>query len=159
AALPPRDSINRRVLVVDDDETNLDLARHILQLSRLDVTVCQSGNEALDLYERARSNQSPFNVVVADLMMPGMSGTDLASRLVVTPNPPRLVCVTGRVAPTTLEMCAAAGFDVVVTKPYRMASLLLAVMGSSNTDSAKLATSAPSPAFRAPRFQTPYAAR
>ncbi|MEL6612949.1 MAG: response regulator, partial [Bacteroidota bacterium] len=154
-----RDSINRRVLVVDDDETNLDLARHILQLSRLDVTVCQSGNEALDLYALALSNLTPFDVVVADLMMPGMSGTDLASRLVVAPNPPRLVCVTGRVAPTTLEMCAAAGFDVVVTKPYRMASLLLAVMGSSSPDSAKLATSAPSPAFRAPRFQTAYTAR
>ncbi|MEM8600165.1 MAG: response regulator [Bacteroidota bacterium] len=125
----------RRVLVVDDDETNRDLACHILQLSQLDVDVAPGGEQALALFEQARDAGQPYDVVVADLIMPGMSGTDLAARLVAMPDPPRLVCVTGRVAPTTLEMCAAAGFDVVVTKPYRMASLLLAVMGTTSTAS------------------------
>lgn len=131
----------KRVLVVDDDETNRDLARHILQLSRLSVDVAVSGEEALSMME---APEAPYDVVVADLLMPGMSGTDLASVLVERGAPPRLVCVTGRVAPTTLEMCAAAGFDVVVTKPYRMASLLLAVMGESNT------SVAPSPPLTPP---------
>lgn len=126
---PPSATRRKRVLVVDDDETNRDLARHILQLSRLSVDVAVSGEDALDLIAQAAAEGITYDVIVADLMMPGMSGTDLASELVERGKPPRLVCVTGRVAPTTLEMCAAAGFDVVVTKPYRMASLLLAVMG------------------------------
>ncbi|MEM9997674.1 MAG: response regulator, partial [Bacteroidota bacterium] len=110
-APPSSPAPRKRVLVVDDDETNRDLARHILQLSRFAVDVAVSGEEALVLMDEATAAGFTYDIVVADLMMPGMSGTDLASVLVERGKPPRLVCVTGRVAPTTLEMCAAAGFD------------------------------------------------
>jgi CheY-like chemotaxis protein len=148
-ATPPAPTLNKRVLVVDDDETNRDLACHILRMSRLDVDVAPSGRAALRMYEDCWKRGEPYDVVVTDLVMPGMSGTDLAGALLDRGASSRLVCVTGRVAPTTLDMCASAGFDVVLTKPYRMSSLLLAVMGQDRSTTAAAVGARPlgTPAF------------
>jgi signal transduction histidine kinase/DNA-binding response OmpR family regulator len=69
--------LNRRVLVVDDNDTNRRLVvRHATAWGML-VTDASSGANALEALER----DGPFDVVVLDLMMPVMDGFDLAAEI------------------------------------------------------------------------------
>jgi CheY-like chemotaxis protein len=60
------------ILCVDDEETPRVLRKLILQKQGYQVVTAASGLEALELLDRAN-----VNLVLSDLMMPGMSGTEL----------------------------------------------------------------------------------
>jgi CheY-like chemotaxis protein len=63
-----------RVLVVDDEVSNLRLAERILQGAGYSVTAADSGAEALQHLD----DQRDFDVYLLDVMMPAMRGTELA---------------------------------------------------------------------------------
>lgn len=65
-----------RILVVDDIEPNRDLLARRLQRLGHHVTMAASGQEALDVLARER-----MDVVLLDIMMPGMSGYDVLERI------------------------------------------------------------------------------
>ena len=82
-----------RVLAVDDERAALDLIRSALEREGYTVETATSGEEALDVVNRAR-----FDLVVCDLVMPGLDGFDLIAALKRDPQTasvPVLVC-TGR---------------------------------------------------------------
>jgi CheY-like chemotaxis protein len=66
------DSSNITILCVDDEETPRILRKLILQKQGYQVVTAASGVEALELLDGAN-----INLVLSDLMMPGMSGTEL----------------------------------------------------------------------------------
>ncbi|HEX3630007.1 MAG TPA: response regulator [Candidatus Dormibacteraeota bacterium] len=70
----------KRVLVVDDDTEARILISRILTDEHADVVVARSGDEGM-----AMISQSPPDLVVLDLMMPGMSGFEMAARLRARP--------------------------------------------------------------------------
>lgn len=65
-----------RVLAVDDQEENLELMEEILGQAGYRVSLARSGNEAL-----TRSDETDFDCVVLDIMMPGMDGYEVCRRL------------------------------------------------------------------------------
>ena len=66
-----------RLLVVDDEESVRKLLERMLRAARYDVAVAEDAPAAL---ERAAAGE-PFDLLVSDLMMPGMQGDELARRL------------------------------------------------------------------------------
>ncbi|WP_247231410.1 hybrid sensor histidine kinase/response regulator [Telluribacter sp. SYSU D00476] len=64
----------KRVLVVDDNQTNLTILRSQLEQWKLVPVLASSGQEALDLL----AVSSPFQLVISDMQMPGMDGVELA---------------------------------------------------------------------------------
>lgn len=64
-----------RILLADDDKGSLDLVRRALQLDGHAVTVAEDGSEALALLE-----PGGFDMLVADVQMPGLDGIELAGR-------------------------------------------------------------------------------
>jgi CheY-like chemotaxis protein len=66
----------KTILCVDDNEVVLSLRRMVLEAHGYRVQTAMSGSEAMMIFERER----PY-LVLADLIMPGMSGDDLAVRL------------------------------------------------------------------------------
>jgi CheY-like chemotaxis protein len=60
------------ILCVDDEETNRILRKLILQKQGYQVVMAASGEEALEVLDRAN-----IDLVLSDLMMPGMTGTEL----------------------------------------------------------------------------------
>ena len=65
------------MLVVDDEPSNLALAARVLTAAGYAVTTATNGDEALDRLRDA----SRYDLFVLDVMMPGMSGTELAARV------------------------------------------------------------------------------
>ncbi len=103
----------RRILFVDDEPFVIDGLRRMLRKQRdeWDLAFAGSGTEAL-----ACMAQAPFDVVVTDLRMPGMTGADLLERIVEAyPNTARIV-LTGQ-ADEDLSSRAANAAHQCLTKP------------------------------------------
>jgi CheY-like chemotaxis protein len=66
-----------RVLVVEDRDVVRNLARAVLESSGFDVVAVAGGHEAID----ATAAEPPFDLLLTDVVMPEMSGPDLARRL------------------------------------------------------------------------------
>jgi CheY-like chemotaxis protein len=66
-----------RVLVVDDEASNLRLAERLLQGAGYEVAAINNGADALRLFDE----QGAFDIYVLDVMMPSMRGTELADAI------------------------------------------------------------------------------
>jgi DNA-binding response OmpR family regulator len=108
-----------RILVVDDDRDIRDLVAIKLESAGLEVVTRADGDEALEA-----GLEGGWDVIVLDVMMPGMSGIDvlraLRDRGVTTP----VILLTARGQEKDIEAGLAAGADHYVTKPFSPRALL-----------------------------------
>jgi signal transduction histidine kinase/ActR/RegA family two-component response regulator len=118
---PPSDLPHLRILVVDDNDLNLQLARHMLERLGLTPDLASDGREAVDALRR-----QPYDVVLMDLQMPFMSGIE-ASRLIRSDLPPDrqpfIAAVTARVMASDKQACREVGMDDFLAKPVRLEEL------------------------------------
>ena len=108
-----------RVLIVDDDATALALMRAALKKSGCDVTAAASGQVALDLFEA-----TPFDMVMLDVNMPGMSGYQVCAALrlksgLILP----IVMVTRQDDVSSVEAAYQSGATDFIAKPFNWALL------------------------------------
>jgi CheY-like chemotaxis protein len=99
-AVTPR--ILSRVLVVEDSRTQAAALGALLEEHGYSVTIARSGEEALDLVP-----QQTFDVVISDVVMPGIDGFELCRRL-KEQAAPRVLPTTTRPSPTTRASCWTA---------------------------------------------------
>ena len=111
ASGPP--SSPRRILAVDDDPISLAITAVLLEADGWTVLQAAGGEEALDLLAAC----DPPECIVADLLMPGLSGPDLASRL-------RQVAPCARIVAMSASPPAAVdGYELILNKPLSVESL------------------------------------
>ena len=113
-----------RVLVVEDDPANRQLAVRILEREGYQVEQADGGPRALEIAEAM-----PVDLVLMDLSMPGMDGLETTRRLrqlaghATTP----VIALTAHAMTEDTQNAIAAGCDDVMVKPYRPAELIAAV--------------------------------
>ena len=102
------------VLVVDDHELNLEVARHLLERRGCEVLLARGGEECLAI-ARARHPA----LVLLDVAMPGRDGIAIASELKGDPRTSAipLVALTALAMRGDDDRARAAGFDAYLTKP------------------------------------------
>jgi signal transduction histidine kinase/DNA-binding response OmpR family regulator/HPt (histidine-containing phosphotransfer) domain-containing protein len=129
-ALPPRladlgPPSRTRVLVVDDNEANRIILSHHLQSWGLPFDTCESGPEALERLRRASAREEPFGIVILDMMMPEMTGLEVARRIRedVSIAPPRLLVLTSVGLAVSEGEARELGLGVRLTKPVRRVEL------------------------------------
>ena len=66
-----------RILLVDDEPTLLGLLRRYLERSQHEVALCETAEDALRTFQES----GPFDLIVADLTLPGMNGEELIVKL------------------------------------------------------------------------------
>lgn len=107
----------RSILVVEDSATQRQALEALLESLDYHVTVAVDGEHAL---EAVRSTE--FDLVVSDVVMPGMSGFDLCSHIKRDPgltNRPPVLLLTSMTDPRDIVRGLEAGADNYVTKPYQ----------------------------------------
>jgi CheY-like chemotaxis protein len=137
AAVPPEPSradLGRgRVLLVEDERLVRDAARVTLERAGFQVRAVGDAREALGLLGQPRR---PFDVLVTDMVMPGLSGRDLASRA-LSVEPPLGVVVLSGYAPETSEVAglvaAGARFASKPIPPRDLVALVADVVPSTST--------------------------
>jgi CheY-like chemotaxis protein len=97
-----------KLMVVDDDPVLLNLIGKLLRRAGHDVTGANSGEECLTLAARER-----FDVIVTDVMMPGMDGLELTRRLRADPatRDVRILVVTSALRGPDADEARLAGAD------------------------------------------------
>jgi signal transduction histidine kinase/CheY-like chemotaxis protein len=108
---PPRP--NAPVLVIDDEPGVRDVIATTLRREGYRVTTCASGRDGI-----ARFDAQPFDLVVTDLGMPGLTGWDVATHVKLRSPATPVVLVTGWGDRMTPEEVQARGIDFLVSKPF-----------------------------------------
>ena len=114
--------IRKRILVVDDDESLRWVTQAQLQQSGYEATAAASGREALD-----RMREDPPDLVITDLMMPGMSGLELLKRIRAEYPEVIVIMVTAFGAVDTAVEAMKAGAYDYITKPVNVDELRITV--------------------------------
>jgi CheY-like chemotaxis protein len=105
-----------RILVVDDEAVHRDTLKVLLDARGMDVTCCERASHALEIL-RATEN---FDLVISDVVMPGMDGVEFAQQARrLRPELP-VVLVTGH--DSAMDHVIAGG-DIALLKPYSAESL------------------------------------
>jgi len=114
--------MGQRVLVVDDDPTVSDVVRRYLERAEFEVTLAVDGQGALD----AVAAQRP-DLVVLDLMLPGIDGLEVCRRLRADDPQLPVVMLTALGDEADRVVGLSLGADDYVTKPFSPRELVLRV--------------------------------
>jgi excisionase family DNA binding protein len=113
----------QRVLVVDDEASIRDLLSKTLALAEYDVDTASDGVTALD---RLRERRGAYDLMIADLRMPGMDGLQLIREVKqINANLP-VIIITGFSSESTAIEAVNLGVAGYLTKPFRVPQVLAA---------------------------------
>ena len=125
AAASVEDPADLRILAVDDNAVNLLVLEQLLAAFDLSIDKASSGSEALD-----RLDHAPYDLVLMDIQMPGMSGIEVIQVLRQKPATATtpIIAVTALAMPGDRERCLLAGADDYLSKPLHMRGLLETIL-------------------------------
>lgn len=116
--------VQHPILVIDDKQTNLMLAKSQLSELRIDCDTAGGGQEALE-----KVKENAYSMILVDCSMPGMDGFEFTKEFRNSNNGTQLripvIAMTAHVVSDIQERCHAAGMDDYLSKPVRMDSLTL----------------------------------
>jgi CheY-like chemotaxis protein len=106
--------ISERILIVDDNVTNLKLVAYLMKAKGYEVTTAVDAESALEAVRKARPR-----LILMDLQLPGVDGLELTKQLKADPATREIIviAVTAYAMKGDQDRAIAAGCDDYVTKP------------------------------------------
>lgn len=119
-----KQKVHPRILVADDNRTNLMIVRRMLERADYEVDLVETGDQALE-----RLCAGGYRLAVLDMHMPGLDGATVLKRYRTRRPRSRLpvIVLTANVSIEAQRECAEAGADAFLSKPVTAADLLAAV--------------------------------
>ncbi len=126
---------DKRVLIVDDNHTNLRILEEMFAVWGMDPVTVDSPLEGLERLTGAASSGAPFDLVVSDFMMPGMDGFEFVSRIRRTDaiDETKVIIVSSSIRAGHSLRCQELGVQRYMAKPVVYSDLLntlLTIFGS-----------------------------
>ncbi|HSG60013.1 MAG TPA: ATP-binding protein [Pseudomonadales bacterium] len=121
--LPQIDLAAMHVLLVDDNLTNQLTTRLLLERYVEKVGVANHGKQALEML-----TNNTYHVVITDINMPQMDGTELLASLRESGNNIAVIAMTGISGEDSVAELEAVGFNGLIEKPVEEAALLRAIL-------------------------------
>ena len=128
AAEPPRfETVSlggKKALIVDDNQSNLDILRYVLEMAGIHVTVLDRSSGVVDALKEGGERKTPYDFCIIDIQMPEISGYGVAEgiRKVADFKDLPLIALSS-VMQRDARRCAAAGFDGFLNKPLQRKKL------------------------------------
>ena len=115
------DCSNYKVLLVDDNELNLKVAKKLLSPYNFQITVLNNGQDCVNLIKSGEE----YDLIFLDHMMPGMDGIEVLHILksLESYNIPPVVALTANAITGMREMYLKEGFDDYLSKPINIGEL------------------------------------
>jgi signal transduction histidine kinase len=122
--LKPAPSKGNRILVVEDNPSNLDLARMVLEGNGLLVETASTGQEGLEKARHLRPD-----LILMDMQLPGVDGLAVTRQLKADPATAhiKVVALTANALKGTEEQALAAGCSGYIAKPIELKKFMLQV--------------------------------
>ena len=108
-----------QILVVEDEQRMAELLEQALHEEGHQVVLARNGREGFEI-----ARYSPFDVIVLDVMLPGMDGLAVARKLRDGGNQTPVLMLTARDAPADIVNGLNSGADDYLTKPFPLEILL-----------------------------------
>jgi len=130
----------KRVLIIDDNRTNLNILTHMLEYHGMIVTALEKGDQVPKFLKEALDRDKPYDICVSDIQMPFLSGYEVA-RQIRSMSPPLSnipMIALSSVSDKGVGESEKAGFNGFMTKPirrvklYRMMARLLGTLYSDD---------------------------
>ena len=106
---------NERILLIDDEESLVEIGAELLGLLGYRVT---AKTNSLDAFETFKTNPDNFDLVITDQTMPNMSGTELAAELLKMRSDIPIILCTGYSSKISEEMVKETGIADYFMKPF-----------------------------------------
>ena len=119
-----------RALIVDDNETNRKILESILTSWKIKYFSVEDGMEALDAIQKKKSSEHPYDLILLDMMMPGMNGLEVAEKLQAENNKSKVIMLTSLTNANIQEESKAVGISACIHKPVKKSLLLDTIMAS-----------------------------
>jgi len=112
------------VLIVEDNEKNMKLARDILQAKGYETVEAVTGEEGVKLAKEKKPD-----LILMDIQLPGINGIEAFKQLRADAKTARIpvIALTASVTPTDRSQITAAGFDAFVSKPISLKEFVATV--------------------------------
>ena len=104
-----------RILIIDDDRHMNSVCARVLSKAGHSVTCAESGDAGL---ETIRNTADPFDVVLLDQLMPGMSGTDVLEQIKIIAPSLSVIIITGSATEEMTKDLIAKGARDCLPKPF-----------------------------------------
>ncbi|AET66264.1 response regulator with CheY-like receiver domain and winged-helix DNA-binding domain [Desulfosporosinus orientis DSM 765] len=125
-----------RILLVDDEKKITTVLKAYLQQEGFQVSTAINGLVALTMFK-----ENPFDLVILDLMLPGLSGTEICSEIRKISSVP-IIMLTAKIEEEDRIQGLSMGADDYITKPFsprEVVARVRAVLRRTNNDTAPLA--------------------
>ena len=151
AIVPSAELRGRRVLIVDDNESNRMILHHLITGWGMAGDQAHDAASAITMIEQQAEQGRSYDVAIVDMLMPGKDGLQLAKELKIHPvgSLVPLVILTSLIQRGHAELARQAGFVAYLTKPVRhdqLSECLKAVLGKPGLVSVGTVTTVPTPA-------------
>jgi len=115
----------RRVLLVEDNELNREIAREVLEMAGLTVEEAENGQIAVDMFSASQSGY--YSLILMDIQMPVMNGYDAAAAIRALKHPDALrvpiLAMTANAFVEDIQAAKAAGMNEHLAKPIDFEAL------------------------------------
>ncbi len=154
AALPLR---GMRLLLVEDNPINQQVAEELLTLQGAQVTLAANGAEGVETVQNAHTANTPFDAVLMDMQMPVMDGLTAARvirqdlRLARLP----IIAMTANALTSDKDACLAAGMNDHIGKPFDLADLVSRLLPFKPTSTGDFINPTPLKRAFAPQAPSP----
>jgi len=121
---------NKRVLVVDDNETNRRIYLDLCANWGFDAEAASDGNDAIGRMEDAADREHPYDLVLLDQQMPGITGIDVLNLMASRPalRDIRAILLSSSLNRDEIERADELGVSRALAKPVKRTTLLEVVM-------------------------------
>jgi CheY-like chemotaxis protein len=119
------------ILIVEDEQDVLDMLEEVLTGEGHTVITALDGKAGLDCFQK-----QPFDIVLTDLNMPGISGLEMAGRMKKIKPAVPVMLLTGWDVGLDTDELATKGIDFFIKKPFAIVDILQALddlCGASQT--------------------------
>jgi polar amino acid transport system substrate-binding protein len=129
ANIEKHDGTKLRVLVIDDHASARRIMQSYVNSWKMECEVATSGSEGLELLRGSVAEGKPFDIVITDLVLPGMDGFQLREVMSKDPDLSKIITllVTGHDLKDQGREALKAGFAAYLTKPLEQARLFNAI--------------------------------
>jgi two-component system OmpR family response regulator len=121
-----------KILLVEDDQNFGDVLRSYLEMHEYDVTLATDGEQGLNSY-----NKGSYDLCIFDVMMPKMSGFDLASAIREKDTEMPIIFLTAKTMKEDVLKGFKLGADDYITKPFNSEELLYRIQAILKRSHAK----------------------
>ena len=114
----------KHILVADDEQNTLMTMQFILEVADYEVTTVGNGRAALDKILKSRNTDSPIDLLVTDIQMPGLTGVELIDEINRLKINIPLLAITGYGNRELIAELINRGCDKCLDKPIDEAELV-----------------------------------